>query len=213
MKRTMISRMMGIALVAGLLFATSTDALAQRGPQDVDRMLDRMQERLELSDEQAQQVRSMMEAHRAERAELMQRLGNDRANWRNNEELADMRQRHQAQMESILTPEQVEKHRAMRGQMMQRSDRPGRGMRGAQGPGANIERMQQRLNLTDDQVAQMRALMAEHRENRQQSQAEFREQMAEILTDEQRAQMQQMRNERPQRGERGQRQMRQPRNR
>jgi Spy/CpxP family protein refolding chaperone len=206
--------MLGMAtLVAGLLLATSTDALAQRGQQNPDRMLERMQERLELTDAQAQQVRALMEAHRAERAELVQRLGNDRATWRDNEEVAAMRQRHLEQMESILTPEQVEKHRAMRAPMMQRNDRPGRGMREAQGPGANIERMQQRLNLTDDQVAQMRELLAEHRDARMQDRERFQDQMAEILTDEQRAQMQELRGQRPQRGERGQRQMRQPRNR
>jgi Spy/CpxP family protein refolding chaperone len=205
--------MMGIALVAGLLFATSTDALAQRGQQDPDRMLDRMQERLELTEEQTQQVRELMEAHRAERAELMASLGSDRRNWRNNEEVAAMRERHFAQMESILTPEQTEKHRSMRGQMMQRTDRPGRGMRGAPGPGANIERMQERLNLTEEQVAQMRELMAEQREARTKDREAFRQQMSEILTEEQRAQMQEMRDQRPQRGERGQRQMRHPRNR
>jgi protein CpxP len=81
------------------------------------------------------------------------------------------------QIDTVLTDEQ----RALRDQQME--DRMAR----------RLDRMADRLDLTDAQREEMQAIMAEKRENPSLTRAELREQMAAVLTDEQRDQLTRMR--------------------
>lgn len=196
-----------VVMVTGL-FAGS-EALAQRGPkhhepgQRLDRHLQMMDERLDLTDEQETQIRALLEEHAAEM----------RA-WRDDDDSRDERRAHRhesmtalrEEVHALLTEEQAEKLKAMHERLQ---DRP-RDHRKA-------NRFEE-LNLSDAQKEQLRELretqraeIKEWREanpeatredwrERMRSQAEeHRAAMAEILTDEQRQQLEELRAEGPSR--------------
>lgn len=200
------SRVAGAALLVLIMMTAGTgDAFAQRGaPADADRMISRLQAQLELTDAQVDELRPILQAHAQQRSEMMRQAREARTPLRDNPEFMQLRQQHREQVEAVLTTEQIEAYREMPRLYQNRNDRrPGmRGGQGVRGPAAGFDRMFERLNLTEEQQAQMRDLMTRQREQRGQTQSNFREQMSEILTDEQRAEWESMRTENPNRGER-----------
>lgn len=123
------------AIAAFCVLVMAPLSLAQhRGPN-----LEQMQEHLELSDTQVEEIRQI------------------RAGGGSREDI-----------HAVLTEEQQQKLRAHRMQMR------------GQGKGPNLERMQQHLGLSDEQVAQIRQIKAE---------GGSREDIEAVLTDEQRQKM------------------------
>lgn len=206
MSMKLFPRFAGAALlVATLMIGSAGDALAQRGPADADAMLNRLRIQLELSEQQADQLRPMLQTHAQQRAELMEQIRRAGTPLRDNPEFAALRERHREQVEAVLTPEQVQKYRTMQRQFNNRRTAPGaRGpmMRGQGSPGPNLDRMAQRLNLTDEQQAQIREVMEQQSVRRDAMRTVFQNQVGEILTDEQRAMWEEMRMNRPGRGDR-----------
>ncbi|WP_155318857.1 Spy/CpxP family protein refolding chaperone [Desulfosarcina alkanivorans] len=116
------------AAVVTITILMVTDAISfdgRRGP-DPERMLSRLQDELALSDEQVQQMRPILEEQMATRRSLFQEVEGrgDRSAMR--EKMIRLRQEADRQLESILTPEQLEAFREMRRQKM-------RGRRNAMG--------------------------------------------------------------------------------
>jgi Spy/CpxP family protein refolding chaperone len=203
----LFSRVAGAALLVVTMMSVGIgDAFAQRGaPADADRMITRLQSQLELSDAQVQQLRPLLQAHAQQRSDMMNRAREAGTPLRDNAEFMQMRQQHREQVEAILTSEQVAKYRTMQRQFENRRAGPGeRGamMRGPGNAGPNLDRMTQRLNLTEEQQAQIREVMAQQVTRRDAMRTVFQNQIGEILTDEQRAEWQSMRADRPNRGER-----------
>lgn len=188
---------------------------ADRGPEaSLERHIERMDQRLDLSSEQEDQIRTIL----SERWEQRSAARADRATRRS--ELAEA-------MKDVLTPEQQEKMKEMAPPRRMGFDR-GRGAEGGRRQGTmgrgsrDAWPIFQNLDLTDQQREQLEAMRQEHRaavqawmdanpdatrEERREFTKSHREQrqaaLDAVLTPEQVEELQSMRQERPRRGSRG----------
>jgi Spy/CpxP family protein refolding chaperone len=140
-------------------------------------------EKLELSSDQQVQVSALFEAHRETiRAEGSRERGDRR----------EARMALHAEIRELLNTEQAEQF----DNLLQRQQRgyKGRNHRDHAGKGG----MFQALDLSDEQRSELRTLMREHRDQEGAGRSELREQMREILTEEQIAQLEAARAERGQ---------------
>ncbi len=153
-----------IAIVLACVLATGAAGALARPPgghslgaDRADMHLERMAERLDLTEAQQDEIRAILAEHHeatgAERARLRQHI------------------------DAVLTDEQ----RSLRDQQMQ------------SGLERRLDRMAERLDLTDAQREEMRAIMAEKHTNPELTPKDLRERMAAVLTDEQREQLTQTR--------------------
>lgn len=133
--------------------------------------LQRMQQTLNLSDEQLNQLKPVFEAQRAQQKQ--------------------MREQMKAQFDSILTADQkaqLEAFRAERKEGKREGNRDGKFRHGKGGPFA-------KLNLSDDQKAQMKALRESMKPQMQAQRQRFEQQLAQVLTPEQKAKLDSMKAE------------------
>lgn len=162
MKKLIITATLISALGLG-----GASAFAQDGSRLESRM-QRMQQELGLTDEQTTQIKSLRETQRAA--------------------MQASRESNRQQVEALLTPEQKEKFSAMQ---QKRGGKKGKrhGKRGGDRMGKRMdkrmERMQERLGLSAEQVTQIKALRETQRTAAQASRESNRQQIAALLTAEQ----------------------------
>lgn len=175
-KLTLALATAGALLLTAPVLASSNDGPAQR-----------LAEKLELTSEQQVEINALFQAHREQmRTEGSRESRDRRGDWR------EGRMALNAEIRELLSPEQVEQFDAM-GKRQHRGHK-GRGHGGHRGQGA----MFQSLDLTDEQRGEMRELMREHRSQENADRSELRQQMREILTEEQLTQLDAARAERGQ---------------
>lgn len=171
MKRN--SRYLAMATVAAVLAVfVGMPVQAQPGPNGPrmdqspqwGRGFDRLQDRLELTDEQAVRVREILEAHRAEGRALM-RARRDTLLGERRAMMTAHREELTAKLSEVLAPEQLdsfEQAYQVRGTMLNpRMRRPAGGRGTVRGTG--YSRMLDRLDLNESQLEQLQALRQEHR--------------------------------------------------
>lgn len=146
-------------------------------------MVERLADRLELTSEQQDEVKGLYEVHRDQmRALYRQEEGQrDRNAWR------ESRMALNAEIREVLTDEQIEQFDAMQ--------RRGYKNRGGKRHGGQFRA----LDLSDEQRSEMRTLMREQRGQEHSDRAALREQMREILTEDQQAQLDEMNRSRSER--------------
>ncbi len=200
-------------LVAGWSVATIATADAQRGPFGALRG-EAMMDELGLSDEQKMQVKQLRETHRKEMQAL--RASGERPGPEKMEQLFAA---HREQVEKVLTAEQREQMEQLRGMsgpaMHGRGGRGmggpamhdrgwGRGGRGKGGPAMHGRGGDRRglghrpfaqLNLSDEQMEQIRGLRQKQREAMQALTKKHREAVEKVLTKEQRSELEEMKDE------------------
>jgi Spy/CpxP family protein refolding chaperone len=113
-----------VALVA--LGLATTPALAQQGPGgrrmlSPDERLARLTEQLDLTDEQAAQMKPIIDEQSKKQQELFENAGGDRATMR--AEMTKLMEETDKQYAEVLTEEQMSKYREMRQERM-RQGRP-----------------------------------------------------------------------------------------
>jgi Spy/CpxP family protein refolding chaperone len=158
----------------------------------LERRLAHMKDRLELTDEQVALIRPIFERMRAERQRVR-----DLPNEERREAMRALHEQMRTELEGVLTPEQLAEAETMRrgfGRHGRHGRRGGRhgdfGQRGAHelpSPDRIVERMQEHLELSEAQVAQVRPIV----ERNHQRFGELRE----LPRDERRAAMQTLREE------------------
>jgi Spy/CpxP family protein refolding chaperone len=131
-------------------------ALAQVSGEDADEHLARLQERLDLTDEQVTELRAIFEEQRAKFQALRESAPEDREARR--EEFRELRAETHERVSEVLTEEQQERL----GELV-RSHAGSHGPWGVRDPERHLARLQERLDLTDAQVAQFRAIFEEQR--------------------------------------------------
>ena len=183
----------GVALALG---AVATVAVAERG----EKMREHRQGgmpflgRLDLTDEQREQLQALREEHREARRE-------------HRETMAAMARKQRDAVMGILTDEQQETLGEMRGRFLERRGgrgwdrwemrrggmgRPGRGWHGA--PRGGREPFS-RLDLTDEQKEQLGELRTEHRTEMRETRQNHRQALEGVLTDEQRHKLEAMKDD------------------
>lgn len=151
---------------AGIL---SFGAFAEGGRGQHGRGLERMQQTLNLSEAQMAQLRPIFEAQKAQRQQAREQM--------------------KARFESILTAEQKAQLQTYKAERQARSKEGNQGFRrGEGGPLA-------RLNLSADQKAQFKALRESLKPQRQAERQRFQQQLAQILTPEQKARLEALKSE------------------
>ena len=171
----------GVALALGAL---ATVAVAERG----EKMREHRQPtpwmlgRLDLTDEQKEQLKALREQHVEARREQR-------------EAMAAMGEEQREAVMNILTEEQQETLKEMRGKRGQFFDRRGWGgkdrhdmRRGGQGAFS-------RLDLTDEQKEQLKELRQEHRTEIRETRQKHRTALESVLTAEQREKLEEMKDE------------------
>ena len=129
---------LGAALAAGLVLVPNVEAQSgeqQQGrpgrgervdpAQRLERRVNMLTERLQLSTQQAAQVRQVLTQEQTQVQALRQKAegGADREELRS--EMQSIRQRTEQQIEAVLTEQQRTTYRALREQMRERRGRPG----------------------------------------------------------------------------------------
>ncbi len=186
----------GVALALG---AAATVAVAERG----EKMREHRQGmpflgRLDLTDEQREQLQALREEHREARRE-------------HRETMAAMARKQREAVMGVLTDEQQETLKEMRGRFFDRRGgrgwdrgdmrRGGRGWRGDMGrPGRGWHDARQgvrdpfsRLDLTDEQKERLEELRTEHRTEMGETRTNHRKALEGVLTDGQREKLETMR--------------------
>ena len=187
-KRWIVSA--GVALALG---AAATVAVAERG----ERMREHRQGmpwilgRLDLTDEQKEQLQALREEHREARRE-------------HRETMAAMGKKQREAVMGILTEEQQETLEGMRGRFFDRRGGMGRDRwdmrRGGRGWGRDDMRRGgmgpfSRLDLTDEQKERLEDLRTEHRTEMRETRNNHRSDLESVLTDEQREELEAMKDE------------------
>jgi len=186
-------------------------------PDRLERRLDRMKARLDLTDDQVEQLRPLLERMRSERQALRELPRDERR-----EAARTLRDTMRTELEGILTPDQME--RAER--MFERHHRRGRHhrghgrFRGPPDPDRMLERMSEHLDLTEEQAELVRPILEGAHERRQSLRdlprderreaaralhEEVQGELAQVLTEEQQAKMREHFERRHHRFERGRR--------
>ena len=183
----------------------------------LDKRMERMTQELELTDAQVPQVRAVFESSQAQRHEIMQKYKGDREAART--ELKALKQSTRAQLEGVLTADQVQKLEQLK------KDHKGKrhGKRGKHGKHGHkrFEKMSAELNLSAEQETQVKAIMKDARQereeisslvgSREEAKPELRElgirtdaRIKEVLSDEQDARFDELKAQRKERrGKRG----------
>lgn len=188
--------------------AERLEAMADR----LDHRVERMAKELELTADQSAKVRQILEAAQTQRMDIRERAQGDREAARG--ELKALREQTREQLAGVLTQDQLTQLEAKRAERKQRRGKHRHGKRVGK---KHLERMAAELDLTDAQVAQIKQI---HQNSRAQARQliedaggdheaarpelrELREQtkqeVAQVLTDEQRQEFKQLRAERKQR--------------
>jgi len=107
---------LAICLISTILVAKAFSFEGRRGP-DPEKMLSHLTQELALSDDQANQIRPILEAQAEKRQKLFSESpsGGDRRAMR--EQMRAIHEETDKQIESILTPEQVEQFQELRKKM------------------------------------------------------------------------------------------------
>lgn len=171
-------------LILGLAAAGAIVLAAPAMADHHGHMLDRLDQKLELNDEQREQIGNLIEAHRDQmrsqretRREGDSQRGERRGQWR------EGRMALHEEIRAVLSEEQVEQFDALH-------ERKGR--KHKRGEGGRHGYGMQALDLSDEQRQAMRELMRENRGDRE----AVRDGMREILDDEQIARLEEMRAQR-----------------
>jgi Spy/CpxP family protein refolding chaperone len=175
---------LSLAMAAAGMLAFGGQALA--GPDGQPR-LDRLAEKLELTSEQSETIAGLFSAHREQMRELQWRDEDGQRNREAREQARIARQALNEEIAEVLSEEQAERFAAMR----ERGRSHGRHHSGRGHHGVFA-----RLDLSDEQRQAMAELMETRYEQGHENRQEFRQQMREILTEEQVAQLEAMRAER-----------------
>ena len=159
-----------IAAVALTMQPSSADARgffgSQRSP---DQIVERLTDRLDLTAEQVEAIRPIIEEKVLKMNEIKENAGADRRAART--EIQKLRWDTERKLDDILTDEQLEKYLELR---QERRDGMNRGKHrgGKMGKGYNrtpeqaIARLTDRLDLTEEQVAEVEPIIAESMEKR-----------------------------------------------
>ena len=118
-----------LILLTGLLLATPIAANAEHPGFDREQRAARMQEELQLTDEQAAQVAEIMQNTRTDRGSIHENSGGDREAAR--EQMKVLREQTREQISTVLSTEQISQLESMRRNRMGRMHRGGQ-----RGPGA-----------------------------------------------------------------------------
>ena len=193
----------GIALTLG---AAATVAVAERGEKRMGEhgpLMPRILHRLDLTDEQQEQLQEMRAKHQKARREQRESM------------VAMGREQREAVM-GILTEEQQETLKEMRGRFLDRRGGMGRdrwdmrrgdkGWRGGEGWRAGRRGGRDpfsRLELTDEQKQRLGELRTEHRTEMRETRQDHRKALEGVLTDGQRDKLETMKDEAFYRGGRG----------
>ena len=185
-KRWIVSA--GVALALGAL---ATVAVAERG----ERMREHRQGmpwilgRLDLTDEQKEQLQALREEHREARRE-------------HRETMAAMGKKQREAVMGILTEEQQETLREMRGRFFDRRGGMGRdrfdmrrGGKGRYDAGRGGKGPFSRLDLTDEQKERLKELRTEHRTELRETRNNHFRALESVLTGEQRQELEAMKDE------------------
>ena len=188
MKKRWIISAGGIALTLGAL---ATVAVAERG----ERMREHRQGmpwilgRLDLTDEQKEQLQALREEHREARRE-------------HRETMAAMGKKQREAVMGILTEEQQETLEGMRGRFFDRRGGMGRdrfdmrrGGKGRYDAGRGGKGPFSRLDLTDEQKERLKELRTEHRTELRETRNNHRRALESVLTGEQRQELEAMKDE------------------
>jgi hypothetical protein len=181
---------LSLAMAAAGMLAFGGQVLA--GPDGQPR-LDRLAEKLELTSEQSETIAGLFSAHREQMRELQWRDEDGQSNREAREQARIARQALNEEIAEVLSDEQAERFAAMR----ERGRSHGRHHHGRGHHGVFA-----RLDLSDEQRQAMAELMENRHEQSRGNRQEFRQQMREILTEEQVAQLEAMRAERGGKGQR-----------
>lgn len=186
----------GVATTGGEQAAL--DQPAER-PDRLERRLEHMQARLDLTDEQVEQLRPVLERMRSERQALRDLPPDERR-----EAAGALHDEMRAALEPILTEEQLAQAERMFERHRGRHGGPGfrgpRGHRGPPDPDHAIEAMREHIGLTDAQAEQVRPILEqadqrrseirdlprdERREAAEALHQQVHDQLAQVLSDEQ----------------------------
>lgn len=120
---------------------------------DVEKKVEKMTERLELDEQQAAKIRTIMKRSKAD-IDAVRASDEERSEKR--KEMRAIRESTRAEVEAVLTPAQLDKAREHRATMKKRHQkmRKRHGARGMRG-------LKKKLDLSDDQVAQIREVRKE----------------------------------------------------
>jgi Spy/CpxP family protein refolding chaperone len=180
-----------VVLALGALIAT---AVAHRGEQmHGGRGMRALMQKLDLTDEQQEQLKEMRQIHREKLKEV----------WGEGPEAVKaLHEEYRAALGKILNVEQLEKMEAIRveiGEGFQGGKMRGhRGMWGRHcgpGRGHGAKNAFAKLDLTDAQKEQLKGLRETHREELDKLQKKHREALEKLLTDEQRRELEELKDE------------------
>jgi periplasmic protein CpxP/Spy len=135
--------------ITGLLAATSASAGPGGADRDPSRHLERMTEQLDLTTEQQDGIRTILDEQRLQ--------------------IEQQRREMQTQIGAVLTPEQLARIEERRDTRMQR----------------HVDRLAHRLELSTDQVAQVRSIIQAKADDPSLARDELREQIKAVLTEDQ----------------------------
>lgn len=178
MTRISISlKKLSLALAAAGALTLAAPLLAKPG----DQFGERLANRLELTSEQQARIETLHEVHRDQMRQRRQQADGERGARR------ESRAALNEEIRQLLSDEQAEQFDAMQ--------RPGYGGHGGDWRGGQFKA----LDLSDDQRSELRQLMREQRRQERSNRSALREQMQEILTEEQRDQLEETRRSRTER--------------
>ena len=145
MKKPSFILVLGLALGGGFLSAAAVSAqeTGAHHQRRLERKLEHLERRLDLTEDQISLIRPVLEEARDRRRELRSLPRDERRSA-----ARTLRDRVHHQLEGILTPDQLTELESMR-----------RRHRGRMNPERMIERMREHLNLTDDQVTRIRPIL------------------------------------------------------
>lgn len=148
-----------------------------------DQVMERLKERLDLTEAQEEAIRPIMEEKVQKRKELMERSGVDREAFRT--EMQKLRESTDMKLGEILTDEQKGKYLQLkeeRRSWMHSGKRHGIWMHGGakRSPEQVVSRLRERLGLNDEQVAEIQPIIKESIEQRREIFNNYKEKKSEI---------------------------------
>ncbi len=175
-----------LALATASLLSASlaAPALAKPGYDRMDRGMERMAEKLDLSEDQKGELHDLMDAHRDQMGSIEWRTEEGERNPEARQQAREARQALNEEIAEILDAEQAEKFEAMQNQRGHR--------RGGRHHGRAMGRQLRGLDLSDEQREQIKTAMRETRESEGATRSDMRDAIHDILTEEQIEQLQAM---------------------
>ncbi len=173
--RSGIQLILTAALALLLSTAAVTDATAQRGraggaAADPDQAVEFMAARLELNQEQQVAARAIMREHFERQRAIRVESRTRGVPLAGSADMVELREQTHARLEALMTDQQIERFAEIReSRALRREGQRPYGRRGARGTGvrgASVDRpmayLTSRLDLTEEQRAQIRPIMAQH---------------------------------------------------